>query len=164
MEKIKKTNVELLCERIEQNYNDYKKEMDGVGIDYIMLFASELAAVDEVHTNIIYTDEGNGYVTESDAALLLESKNPLKMLAGEWQYYKLYKSCDFGKFIDDFIKDIDTDECQPEIVEEELRGKYGDDMPLNTAALLEIVELLREFINPSDDDFEIFDFDGEGGI
>ena len=71
---------------------------------------------------------------------------------------------DFGEFIADFIEDSDTDEYMTVTIADELREKYGDDIPLNTACLLELVELIRKFISPGDDDFELFDFDGEDDI
>ena len=138
MIKNKKTNVGLLRERIERNYEDYKKGMEcfGADMEVLFLFAPEIVAVCEIRSYLL----DDYYVNENEAAFLLKIDEPLKKLADEWEYHK-HICGDFKEFLSDYIDGVFTRDNYSATVADELREKYGGDIPLNTACLLELVEM-----------------------
>ncbi len=125
----------------------------------IFTLATEIAAVSEVHRNIT----SHKYVSEEEATELLKLGNPLKTLAGQWELAVAVDSRDFGEFITETVEERLEDELNVTLTDE-LREKYGN-IPLNTACLLELVEISRRIFGiGGDNDFDLFneDEDGEG--
>jgi len=139
MKKGKKTNVAQLKERVERNFEDYKKSMSDLGVEFMFSFAENIANICEVRGFLIDGD----YVSEDEAAFLLTFEMPLIMLADDWFYHKMTYGGDFGGFVTAFIETGDMSDYKPVTVADELREKHGEDTPLITACLLELVEMMK---------------------
>ena len=137
MKNIHKSNITLLKERVRRNYEDYRDEAIEYGGEYVFVLATEVVAVKEVYSYL--TDDD--YVGEDEAAFLLKFENPLKALADEWETHKIIENDDFCEFIENFIERGSTEPHVAVTIADELREKYGEDTPLNTACLLELVAL-----------------------
>ena len=157
------SNVALLQARVTRKYEDFKESMIELDSETVFELASTITAYHDVYSYITQKD----FIIEDEAESLLKYENPLKMLADAWQDYRKYGNCtdDRDECMDYILSDItatdNSEEYMTVTLADELREKYGGDMPLNTAALLEIVELGRRFFNFNDDDFEYYDCDGE---
>ena len=153
MEKDYYSTASLLTRRIEQNYKAFKEATLKLDKATIFKYAPTIAAVEETYsymnTNIIDDDE---------TAYLLSLNNPLKLLADAWQEHSNSKYRG-DEFVGVYVKTIDSliDNYEDNPIADELRKKYGSDVPLNTAALLEIVELGKNLFN-----FYNFEFDDDG--
>jgi hypothetical protein len=145
-----KSKTALFIERMHENFEDFRDNAIEVGGEYLFIVASEVVAVKEVHEYL--SDEV--YIDEDDAAFLLTLENPLKTLADEWEVYKTVENDDFGEFLEDFIRRGNTGHGMTTCLACELREKYGAETPLNTACLLEIVEIGRSLFGliESEDD------------
>ena len=161
MKNIQKTNIALLKERIRRNYEEYKDEAIEYGGEYIFILSDEIVAVKEVYRYL--TDDD--FIDEDEAAFLLTLKNPLKALADEWETYKIVENDDFSEFIENFIKQ-GTEPHTTVTIADGLREKYGEDMPLNTACLLELVTIGKKLLlamieaeSADDCEFEEFTYD-----
>ena len=140
MKNIQKSNITLLKERLRRNYEEYRDEAIDYGGEYVFVLANEVVAVKDVYNYL--TDDD--FMDEDDAAFLLTFENPLKALADEWETHKIIENDDFCEFISDFIERGNTGEHMTVTIADELREKYGEDTPLNTACLLELVTIGRK--------------------
>ena len=76
--------VDLLRERIEQNYEDLKAEMLAtLTKEGVFELAGQISAIEDVRFFMSTHD----WLDEKEAAYLLTFNNPLRMLAGEWENY-----------------------------------------------------------------------------
>jgi hypothetical protein len=101
-DKLKKTNMELLRERIERNYSDYRRIMLELCSDCVYEFAPEIAAVNEVYSHV--TDYN--WTSEEIAGFLLRFDNPMKIIVDEWRGYTHRFSEGFGDFAREFTRDF----------------------------------------------------------
>ena len=96
------SNSELLRERIEYCYSNYKKTTAKLNSNEIFEYAGHISAVNEVYT---FMNCPGDWLDEEDAAYIMRFANPLEVLANEWQSYSLHFGWDIEGFIDDFIAD-----------------------------------------------------------
>jgi hypothetical protein len=165
-----KPSVQLLKERAEREFEDAKKELSNMSVDDILFFADDYAALDDVYFRIC---EGS-YINEQDASFLLTLDYPLDMLSAGWlTHTKAYGVYNFSGFLREFIDEGGIHYASSIEIAYELSEKYGKDIPLNTACLLELVEMGRKIFriterhndklphisNTFDLDDEIFEFD-----
>ena len=161
MKHTQKSNIALLKNRLHRDYEDYRDEAIEYGGEYAFVLAAEVVAVKEVYNYLT----GDNFIDEDDAAFLLKFENPLKALADEWEKHKLIENDDFDEFICGFIANGNTEQHMTVSIADELRGKYGEDIPLNTACLLELVAIGRKLFSMIEADcfnacdFEEFTFD-----
>ena len=81
-----------LMERIEQNYEDFKRTTLQLDDDSIFEYAPTIAAVQDVYFYMITHDWADMEQTE----LLMQFENPLKMLADLWEEESEDRGADFG--------------------------------------------------------------------
>jgi len=140
MEKSKIINKTLLRERIERNYKDFKKEALQLDNEIIFEYAPTIKAVQDVYSFIVRYDGLN----EEETEFFLQYENPLRLLADVWEE-------DCRDYFDDIIAEImeDDDRAYNMTVTaaNELREKYGDDIPLEAAVICELVEIGKKLFN-----------------
>jgi hypothetical protein len=129
--------LKLLRERVERNYEDYKEELAHLDPHFEYLFKDEVSAVCEAYFYLTTDD----YISESDAAFLLMLDNPLETIANCWEDYKADGDRDFSRFLCRFTSQSGVDDGSFDSLADELTDKYGEDIPLSTACLLELVEM-----------------------
>ena len=134
------TSVTLLRERIEENYGNFKESTLELDSETLFELAPTIAAVRDVYSLL----KENDYICEDDAAYLLRYDNPLKIIADAMRNYAEYTDEDFSDMIADFIENDDGEDYITVDLADELRDKYGDDMPIDGAIMCEIVELGRK--------------------
>ena len=144
-------SAELLQERIKRNYEDFKESMLELDSETLFELAPKIAAVKDVYT-LLQTNT-NEYICEDDAEYLLRYENPLKILADVVDNYGECKDediedmiSDFKDMVSDFIENDDGEEYMSVALADELRDKYGDDMPIDSAVVCEIIELGRKLM------------------
>ena len=86
--------------------------------------------------------------------------NPLRAAADEWAEYSEENT---DSNFEDMFAELTADgyRYKPVPVAGELREKYGDAIPLETAALLELVELGKRYFNFLDAENFDYSFDGD---
>ena len=143
----------LLTRRIEQNYEDFKEATLKLNKATIFEYAPTITAIEETY---MYMKK---IMNDEEAAYLLSLDNPLKLLADAWEAQSKNRG---DEFVGVYVKTVDSliDSYKDNPIADELRKKYGSNVPINTAALLEIVELGKRIFDFYDFDFE-FDDDGE---
>jgi hypothetical protein len=99
---MEKTNMELLRERIERNYTDYRRIMLELCSECAFEFAPEVAAVREVHSHVTAYD----WTSEEIAEFLLRFDNPMKVIVDEWLGYTHRFSEGFEDFALEFTRDF----------------------------------------------------------
>ena len=147
-----------LMRRIEQNYEDFKRETVKLSGESIFELAPKIAAVHDAYFYMTTHDWADGYEKE----YLMGFDNPLEYLADEWQERSEDRGRDFGKMLTELTEN--GCEYMAYSTADALREKYGGEMPLNTAALLEMVELGKKIITRKslyDMDFDFEDYDGD---
>jgi len=130
-------------ERIEQNYEDYKRSITQLDTETLFGLASTITAVKDVYFYMSTHD----WADEEQAAYLLQFENPLKLLADLWEEESEDRGADFGDMLDNIGGDSYEDFTESYItimLADELRDKYGDDMPIDGAIICEIIELGRK--------------------
>jgi acyl carrier protein len=132
----------LLRERIEGNYEDFKESMIDFDNEILFELAPTIAAVRDAYSLL----QENDYISEDDAAYLLKYDNPLKIIADAVRNYAKCTDEDFNDMIADFIEDDDGESYITVDLADELRDKYGDDIPIEAAIMCEIVELGRKLV------------------
>ena len=166
------TPLALLKKRAEQNYADFKAEMLIGDEEYIYEMAHRIAAVKDTYEQIINDSE---YLDDGDAKILLRFHNLLEMVADYLQEVQAERPVDIN---DAFIELYGTENLEESYITmnfaEELRGKYGDDVRIKIALLLETIEAGERYLQlmkltdlPDMDDFSesgffIFEDDEEG--
>ena len=159
MKNIHKSNIAMLKERLRRNYEEYRDEAIDYGGEYVFILADEVVAVKEAYNYL--TDDD--FIGEGEAAFLLKFENPLRAVADEWETHKLVANDDFCEFIENFVERGSTEPHMTVCLACELREKYGEDVLLNTACLLELVTVGRKLLgmaeaeSSGDCDFDEFD-------
>ena len=92
MEKDYYSTVSLLTRRIEQNYEDFKRETLQLDGESIFELAPTIAAVQDAYFYMTTHNLTDDYETE----YLLSFENPLILLADKWEDYSENRSKDFG--------------------------------------------------------------------
>jgi len=156
MRKIDYEKANLLRKRIEQNYEEFNKATMRLSKEDIIKYVSSIAAANDVYVYMTTHD----WADENETDYLLEFDNPLELLSEAWEEYSEDRGRDFGRMITEIVEKGSEDYMSFSAADE-LREKYGEDMPLNTAALIELVELGKRFVNICDEeDYEdYFDYD-----
>lgn len=93
-----------LMERLEQNYEDFKKttlQLDG---ESIFELAPTIAAVEDVYFYMSTHD----WADMEQAEFLMQFENPLKLLADLWEEESEDRGADFG----DMLDELDSDEYE----------------------------------------------------
>jgi len=141
----------LLTKRVEQNYEDFIKTALKMDAEKIFEYASTISAVHDVYFFMTTHDWADKY----EADYLLKMENPLMFLAEKWEGYSEDRGREFGRMITELAENDDEDYMTLSATDE-LREKYGDDVPINTVALFELIELGRLLLNPNDigEDFD----------
>jgi hypothetical protein len=127
-------------ERVKQNYEDFKRTTLQLDEDSIFEYAPTIAAVQDVYFYMTTHDWADAEQTE----YLLQFENPLRLLADLWEEENEDRGADFGDMLDKISDDGYEDFTEGYItvtLADELRDKYGDDIPLDGAIICEIVEL-----------------------
>ena len=130
----------LLMARIEQNYEDYEKSVTQLDSETLFELAPTIAAVKDVYFYMTTHD----WADAEQGEYLLQFENPLKLLADLWEEKSEDRDADFGDMIDMLYGDAYEDYTESYVtvsLADELRDKYGDDMPIDGAIICEIVEL-----------------------
>jgi len=132
-----------LIERIEQNYEDFKKVTLQLDDESIFEYAPTIAAVQDVY----FYMTTHGWTDAAQTEYLLQFENPLLLLADAWQEESEDRDKDFGDMLDNIgggeYEDLTESYLTVELADE-LRDKYGDDTPMDGAIICEIVELGRK--------------------
>jgi hypothetical protein len=146
MTKNQHTQNRLLMERIEQNFEDFKRETEKSSPETIFDIAATIAAVQDAYFYMTTHDWADDYETE----YLLSFENPLRLLADAWEELCEDRGREFGKMLTELAEN--GGRYMTVSAADELREKYGEDIPLNTAALLEMVEIGKKIADYCDDD------------
>ena len=127
-------------ERIEQNYEDFKASAVQLDGGSLYELAPTIAAVEDVYFYMSTHD----WADAAQTAYLMQFENPLRLLADAWEEENEDRGADFGDLLDKIsggeYEDF-TDDYMTADLADELREKYGDDVPLDGAIICEIVEL-----------------------
>jgi hypothetical protein len=148
----------LLREAIKRNYDEFEKtviDMDCPEVIYGL--APTISAVKDIHHYLSVHD----WADEDEAAYLLTKENPLYYLAEVWREELDGFDVCFGDILREVCGFADDNPVRADFtIQDELRIKYGVEMPLETAALLELLELGKMYLRRSvlDDDFEVFEY------
>ena len=132
-----------LIERIEKNYEDFKTSAVQLDGESLFELAPTIAAVHDVYFYMTTHDWADAEQTD----YLLQFENPLKLLADLWEEESEDRGADFGDMLDRIGGDDCEDYTEAYVtvtLADELRDKYGDDMPIDGAIICEIVELGRK--------------------
>ena len=159
---MRKTNIELLKERIEQNREDFKDDILGLmDEDLIYGMARRIAAVE----NAYELTKDTGWIDEAEAAYLLEFAEPLKMLADAWGDFLFDTSGDFRMVVEDVLDANDNNENYiTAVYAAELKRKYGAGVNIRDALFQEVMETGKRITllkNMLDDEGVDFCFDEE---
>jgi len=145
--KRKINKLQLLRERVDRNYADYKAQILTLESEYVFELAAEIAAIRDTYFWIMACD----WIDDEIAVFLLNFVNPLKLLAEGWREFVINEGVDFDEFVDDFVVYGDASDYMTVDIEYELREKYGLDIPLDTACLLEIIDLGKLIVSGIED-------------
>ena len=129
--------MEMLKERIEDNYEDFKALMLSLDAETIFDSARRIAAT----TDVVFYLNNYNLVDDEAAAYLLDFSEPLKLLADVWEEMLEDGECDFSEAIE-MVLDSDSNEenYMTLAMEGKLRHKYGEDADITSALVAEIVE------------------------
>lgn len=140
--------MNLLRERIERNYEDFKAETITYDKEDIFELAGRISAIEDV----LFFLSTHDWLDEDEAGYLLRFDNPLEMMADVWEEYLLDSDSHFRATLDELF---DNDEYNEErytstALAAELRRKYGNDTPIKEAILCEMVNLGKKLYNIPD--------------
>jgi len=140
MANMENTNVQLLISRVERNYEDFKSEtLEFLDKESIFGIAEYIAAVEDARA---YINTHDDWLDEDDAGYLLGFDNPLEMLADIWAEYRSDGDAIFKTALDELLERDDNEDFYISVIDaDELREKYGEDMPIKGAIIGEILEL-----------------------
>ena len=170
--------LETLKKRVGQNYADFKAEvlclMDE---EEIYDMAHRIAAVQDTYEQLT---GDMGYLDEDDAVFLVKFHNPLEMVAD----YLQERQAGYPVEIDEALMELyNADDLEENYLTvdfaDELIKKYGDDVRIKVALLMETIEAGERYVsllklaNNNDSDgvcdyselatpFKPFDFDEDG--
>ena len=108
--------INLLRERIEQNYEDFKAEtLAALDKEGVFELAGQISAIEDVR----FFMSTHNWLDEKEAAYLLSFNNPLLMLVSEWENYLDDSDRGFEKTLapllgrdDDYGPDDEDDEVE----------------------------------------------------
>ena len=143
MEKCKCSQKKLLRERIEKEYEDFKISILQLDGEDIFALAPTIAAYKDVYSYMI---ESN-WADEDEAEFLFIYETPLKLLASVWEEETDDRGVEFGEMLTKAANEDFTESYISVEVADELRDKYGDDIPLETAVFCEFIELAKILFN-----------------
>jgi len=129
----------------------------------------ELAPIIAAVHDVYYYMSTHDWADECEAEYLLKQENPLYHLAEIWKEETDSLNSHMGWKLTKAIARGEDSDYMASSTADDLRDKYGEAMPLNTAALLEIVELGRKYlthygVHEYDFDFDDDNFDGEDDL
>jgi hypothetical protein len=139
------TKLALLRKRVEQNFADFKAEMMLLDEESLFTNAERIAAVKDTYDQIVFYDKE--YFDEDDIDYLLKFYNPLEMIAN----YLQIRQAGYPVEVDEALMELfnaDDNEDNYLTVEyaKELINKYGDDVRMKMALLLETIEAGERYI------------------
>jgi hypothetical protein len=140
MTNIKQTQRKQLSERLEQNYEQFKNAALQLSGKEIFDLAPKIAAVNDVFFYMTTHD----WASDGETEYLLYFENPLKLLADVWEEESDDRGSDFGNMLTKMANEDFTEAYITVTLADELRDKYGDDIPLDEAIICEIIELGRK--------------------
>ena len=101
-----KSMIELLNDRIERNYEDFKAEtIATLSNKGIFELAGHISAVEDVRLFVSTHD----WFDENEVDYLLSFANPLEVLANEWEDMLSNSGCSFGAAVDRLFERDDDD-------------------------------------------------------
>ena len=140
---MRKTNTELLKERIEQNYDDFRAKTLLMGEKDIFDVASRIAVVEDTYYQMTEYD----YVDEDEAGYLLTFHNPLEMIADFLECLRSEEPVDVDEALFELFEQEDNeDHYLTAELAEELKQKYGVGTNIRLALLSEAVDAGNRFI------------------
>jgi len=140
---LRKTNTELLKERIEQNYDDFRAKTLLMDEEDIFDVASRIAVVEDTYFQMTEYD----YVDEDEAGYLLTFHNPLEMIADFLEGLRSEEPVDVDEALFElFERDDNEDHYLTAELAEELKQKYGAGINTRLALMSEAVEAGNRFI------------------
>ena len=138
-----KTNNELLKERIEQNYFDYKSETLLLDEEGIYDMAGRIAAVKDAY----YEMTQNGDIGEYEAEYLLNFHNPLEIIADCLEEVRGGTAADMEEALEVLFEQEGIEEVYvTEDLAEELRQKHGAGTSIRLALLQETIEAGERYV------------------
>lgn len=134
--------IDILREKLEQNLDDFREEMISMDSETVFAFARQIAAMEDV----LFYMNTHDWVDEHEAAYLLDFAEPLKLIADAWEEHLDDGDSSFRGIIKTVLNNDENEENYITVaLERELREKYGDDVSLKDAVLVEIVETMEEY-------------------
>jgi hypothetical protein len=141
------TNNELLRERIEWRYTEYKAKIVLLDGAEVYEQAEQISAVCDIAAFMSFNHD---WISEEDAAYLLRFENPLLYLANGWRNYIILYGAEFEGFLAECMAECMTERESTAALINELQAKYGEDIPIMEAALCEIIEIGTKLFNTQD--------------
>jgi hypothetical protein len=135
----------VLKNRVEQNYADFKAEtLLLLNEEEIYEMAHSIAAVKDTYEQLINDSD---YLGEEEIAFLLKFHNPLEMAADFLQM----RLSEYPVEIDDALMELfNADDHEESYLTvdfaEELTSKYGEDVRIKVALLLETIEAGEKYV------------------
>ena len=138
-------SIDLLRERIEENYEEFMEEtLEFLDKEDIFVLARHIAAVQDVHHFV--TTQGN-WVDEGEAAYLLEFCEPLKLLGDAWEEYLDESDQDFRMIVEEVLDRNDNTSNYVTIsLAEQLQKKYGEQVHFKDALLSEAIDTGKKYL------------------
>jgi len=142
---MRKTNNELLIERIEHNYADFRTETLTLDEESIYDMADKINSVEDAYYQLITHD----YLEEDEAGYLLKFDNPLEMIADCLEELRGDEPVEVDEAL--FVlfereEDENEDYYVTAELAEELRRKHGADVSIKLALLRETIEAGERYI------------------
>jgi len=138
-------NIELLKERIEQNYADFREDTLSLDSEAIYDMADKITAVEDAYYQLVTYD----YVDEDDAEYLLNFYNPLEMIADCLEELRDDEPVDIDEALF-MLFDRDDGENEDNYITaelaEELKQKHGVCISIRLALLLETIEAGERYV------------------
>jgi hypothetical protein len=150
-----KTNIELLKERIEQNYTDFRFETLIKSEEEIYDMAARISAVEDAY----YQMTEYGYADEDDAGYLLHFHDPLEMIADFLEQVRVDEPDEFDNaLIELFEREDNEDNYITTELADELKLIHGDNVNIKLALLTEAIKVGNQFLRLR----KLINGDGEG--
>jgi hypothetical protein len=140
------SQLALLRKRIEQNYADFRAEMLLHDEESIFINAERIAAVKNVHDQIVFYDT-QYFEDVEEIEYLLKFYNPLEMIADFLQIIQAGYPVEVDEALMELFEAEDKEDYYLTIdFAEELIKKYGDDVRMEMVISLETIEVLERYI------------------
>lgn len=135
--------IDKLREKLEQNHDDFRKDMLSKDSETVFENARQIAAMEDV----VFYMNTHDWVDENEAAYLLDFTEPLKLIADAWEEQLDDGDCHFRVVLKSVLNDEENEERYMTLaLESELREKYGDDVGITGALLTELVEVGNRYL------------------